>query len=238
MKYLSDSNAKTTKGVDYGFYTVILYLAPARESGVMNTCSHASVGCSSECIFFQGRGRFDPVVNARVKRTLDFAKNPKLFIENLAEDIQEAEVKANNLNLKLAVRLNGTSDLPFELLGGYLKSNLFDRFSYLPFYDYTKNPSRAELFSQGKMPKNYDLTFSRSENNAEDCDRLIKLGVNIATVFSTKKKDTLPLSYNGRQVLDGDISDLRFMDKKGGFYLGLRAKGTASKDTSGFVIHV
>ena len=238
MKYLSDSNAKTTKGELLGIYTAILYLAPARESGVMNTCSYASKGCSNECVYFQGRGKFDSVVNARVKRTLDFAKNPKLFIENLADDILEAEVNANNLNMKLAVRLNGTSDLPFELLGGFLKTNLFDRFPHVPFYDYTKNPNRAELFSQGKMPKNYDLTFSRSENNEKDCDRLIKLGVNIAAVFSTKKKDILPESYNGIEVLDGDVSDLRFMDKKGGYYVGLRAKGTASKDTSGFVIHV
>jgi len=34
MIYLSDNNAKTTKGEELGVYTVILYLAPANESGV------------------------------------------------------------------------------------------------------------------------------------------------------------------------------------------------------------
>ena len=36
-------------------------------------------------------------------------------------------------------------------------------------------------------------------------------------------------------MIDGDVSDVRFNDPKG-VIVGLRAKGDAKKDTSGFVI--
>jgi len=177
------------------------------------------------------------VISARVNRTIAFANNPKLFVENLASDIEEAQVTANNKGMKLAVRLNGTSDLPWEKLGGFLKVNLMDRFPSVPFYDYTKNPNRAELYAQGQMPKNYHLTFSRSEANGEDAERLLNLGVNIACVFSTAKEDELPKTYLGKEVIDGDVTDIRFLDPKG-VVVGLRAKGPARKDQSGFVVHI
>jgi hypothetical protein len=236
MKYLSDNNAKTTKGEELGIYTVILYLAPANESGVINTCQFATA-CKDVCLFKAGRGAMDFVITARVNRTIAFANNPKLFVENLASDIEEAQVTANNKGMKLAVRLNGTSDLPWEKLGGFLKVNLMDRFPTVAFYDYTKNASRAELYAQGEMPKNYHLTFSRSECNGEDAKRLLSLGINIACVFSTAVKNQLPQTYLGKQVIDGDVTDIRFIDPKG-VVVGLRAKGPARKDESGFVVHI
>jgi len=236
MIYLSDNNAKTTKGEELGVYTVILYLAPANESGVLNTCQYATE-CANVCLYKAGRGAMPNVISARVNRTIAFANNPKLFVENLASDIEEAQVTANNKGMKLAVRLNGTSDLPWEKLGGFLKVNLMDRFPSVPFYDYTKNPNRAELYAQGQMPKNYHLTFSRSEANGEDAERLLNLGVNIACVFSTAKEDELPKTYLGKEVIDGDVTDIRFLDPKG-VVVGLRAKGPARKDQSGFVVHI
>lgn len=236
MIYLSDNNAKTTKGEELGVYTVILYLAPANESGVLNTCQYATE-CANVCLYKAGRGAMPNVITARVNRTIAFANNPKLFVENLASDIEEAQVTANNKGMKLAVRLNGTSDLPWEKLGGFLKVNLMDRFPSVPFYDYTKNPNRAELYAQEQMPKNYHLTFSRSEANGEDAERLLNLGVNIACVFSTAKEDELPKTYLGKEVIDGDVTDIRFLDPKG-VVVGLRAKGPARKDQSGFVVHI
>jgi hypothetical protein len=59
---------------------------------------------------------------------------------------------------------------------------------------------------------------------------LLKTKTNIAVVF---KK--LPKKYMGRKVIDGDINDLRFLDKQDSI-VGLLAKGKAKKDISGFVI--
>jgi hypothetical protein len=49
--------------------------------------------------------------------------------------------------------------------------------------------------------------------------------------------DAIPDSYNGRPVIDADETDLRFLDPKG-VVAGLKAKGRAKKDYSGFVIRL
>ena len=55
---------------------------------------------------------------------------------------------------------------------------------------------------------------------------------NIAVVFKGKE---LPETYKGRKVINGDISDHRFLDPAG-VVVGLLAKGKAKKDNSGFTI--
>ena len=86
---------------------------------------------------------------------------------------------------------------------------------------------------------NYHLTFSRSEafGNQVQAAQLLKEGKNVAAVFSTKKGEELPESWKGYKVVDGDKDDLRFLDIKN-CIVGLRAKGKARKDNSGFVIQV
>jgi len=56
--------------------------------------------------------------------------------------------------------------------------------------------------------------------------------VNVAVVFRNK---ILPETYLGYKVINGDKTDLRFLDEKG-VIVGLYAKGKATKDTTGFVI--
>jgi hypothetical protein len=47
----------------------------------------------------------------------------------------------------------------------------------------------------------------------------------------------LPASFAGFPVIDGDKHDLRHLDAKGGFIVGLSPKGRkAKRDTSGFVV--
>jgi len=60
-----------------------------------------------------------------------------------------------------------------------------------------------------------------------------KITYNIAVVFN----GAFPIYYKGREVIDGDESDIRFMDKPN-VVVGLKAKGKARYDMSGFVIHV
>jgi hypothetical protein len=55
-------------------------------------------------------------------------------------------------------------------------------------------------------------------------------GMNIAAVFKE-----VPEKYIGRPVINGDDTDLRFLDPKG-VIVGLKAKGKAKKDTTGFVV--
>lgn len=219
-------DAKTKKGEKKGYLTGILYLAPSNESGALNVCAHASVGCRAACLFTAGRGRFANVKAARIRKTIEFKTDRASFLARLAFDIAKLVRKAVKNGMIPAVRLNGTSDLPWENLG------IIQQFPGVQFYDYTKNVKRALDFIAGKLPANYHLTFSRSETNSAHAELVAKLGGNVAVVFDSKK---LPSHYYGVPVVNGDESDLRFLDARG-CVVGLYAKGLAKKDFSGFVV--
>lgn len=221
MRLLTDgaSNPKTAKSSDYGYLTGILHLAPHIQSGYQ-VCASASPGCSSQCLYFQGRGRMSTVQQARIRKTKLWFENREAFLADLIKDISSLVRRADKNNLKPCVRLNGTSDIRWESTG------IMDLFPSTIFYDYTKHKNRKRL------PKNYSLTFSRSEvTTNEDVDQAINNGMNVAVVF----KDRLPLYWNNIPVIDGTTHDLRFLDPKS-CIVGLVAKGTAKKDKTGFVV--
>ena len=87
------------------------------------------------------------------------------------------------------------------------------------------------LKNEEKFPSNYHLTFSRSENNDKKCEMVLLMGGNVAVVF----RNQLPKTWKGFEVVNGDETDLRFLDKKG-VVVGLIEKGMAKKDATGFVV--
>lgn len=220
---LSYENAKTSKGEKLGVMTGILYLAPSDLSGV-DLCPHASLGCRKACLFTAGRGRFESVYNARMNKTEYFLNDRLTFIAQLKREIENAKKRAQILGLKLAIRLNGTSDIAWELI-----STLIQKFSDVQFYDYTKSIARLRK----KLPSNYDLTFSRSETNDAQCLEALRLGFRVAVVF-----DSLETAWNFSdkfEIIEGDSHDVRFLDKPG-VIVALKSKGKAKHDQSGFVI--
>lgn len=232
MNLLSvNADAKTKKGTAYGVMTGILYLAPSNESKVMNVCPKASKGCRLSCLYSAGRGAFSNVRNARIRKTVDFFNDQVAFVRNVSADIVKLCKKASKVNQTPATRLNGTSDVAWEniLVDG---KNIMDMYPDHQFYDYTKRIERVRDYAAGKLPKNYHLTFSKSENNDAEVAEAIALGVNVAVVFATKN---LPATYLGRPVINGDLHDARYLDGKG-VIVGLKAKGKARKDISGFVV--
>jgi hypothetical protein len=227
MKYLSiGNNAKTIKSDNGGEYlTAILYLAPANIVSGINVCPMAiKAKCIKACLYSAGRGRFSNVQNARIKKTEAFRDNPVSFVNQLAVDIIAALKKARKLGVKLAVRLNGTSDIAWENQKNLTGHSLMELFPEVQFYDYTKLPNR-------KVPANYSLTVSYSGADKAYADKASKTDKNLAVVFDGKD---LPETFLGRKVIDGDKSDLRFLDPAG-VVVGLYAKGNAKNDRSGFV---
>lgn len=222
------ADAKTSKGEKFGYLTGILYMAPSDQSGVINVCPHASPGCRAACLFSAGMGRFPNVIQARTKKTLWFANDREGFIARLKTDISILAALAAGQNQIPAVRLNGTSDLPWEKWG------VIQAFPNVQFYDYTKDKARFARYLNGELPANYHLTFSRSETNGAHAEAFIKAGGNVAVVFQAKE---LPSHYLGAEVVNGDESDLRFKDKRG-VVVGLLAKGKAKAkhDKSGFAV--
>jgi hypothetical protein len=216
-----NADSKTKKGIDAGYLTGIMYLTPAGQAGLKNICPSASKGCKESCLYSAGRGRFSQVENARIKRTQFLLENRRAFLEILKADIHILVRQAHEQNKKPAVRLNGTSDLAFHKLID------FDQFKTVSFYDYTKVKRRMTE----ELPKNYSLTFSRSESNNKDSLQVLKAGQNVSVVF----RKSLPDFWNGFRVIDGDKTDLRFLDPKG-VVVGLTAKGDAKQDRTGFVV--
>jgi hypothetical protein len=234
MAYLTISNIKIQKGIEFGYLTFGIHFAPASLSGY-NVCSNASQGCKDACLNWAGRGQQNTVQKARVSKTKKFLDNIKEELQALSLEIKKAIKKAERQGLIPCFRLNLTSDILWEKLKLPNGNNLFEEYPSVQFYDYTKNASRMHL----DIP-NYHLTFSRSEDecNQKKASLLSSMSKNIAVVFSTKKGEPLPETWQGVQVVDGDKDDLRFLDPKG-CIIGLRSKGKkASQDNSGFVVQV
>jgi len=198
--------------------TVGLTLSPADSSGY-EVCAMRSAGCTM-CFRSAGNNAFPSVARAQVAKTRAFFQHKDAFLAKLAAEIDHERTKAHAEGLDLAVRLNMMSDLRWERIVPYL----FEQFADVQFYDYTKIPNRV-------TPGNYHLTFSRSEVNEPAALAEFQRGRNVAVVFAKKE---LPATWHGVPVLNGDETDLRFLDKRG--IIGLYAKGNARKDTTGFVV--
>jgi hypothetical protein len=228
MEYLAiGNNAKTIKS-DNGceYLTAIMYLAPADTVDGINVCPMAhKAKCKDPCLYKAGRGAFNNVQRARIKKTEAFRDDPVSFVDQLADDINKAIKKAKKLGVRLSVRLNGTSDIAWENYKGSNGLTLMEMFPDVQFYDYTKLPGR-------KVPSNYHLTVSYSGANVKYADKVAKTDHNIAVVF---RDSALPDYFLGRRVINGDRDDLRFLDDTG-VIVGLYAKGKAKQDNSGFVV--
>tara|TARA_R100001460_G_scaffold6291_5_gene16671 strand:- start:89 stop:793 length:705 start_codon:yes stop_codon:yes gene_type:complete len=231
MKLLNSGNAKTLKGEKVGFRTFGLHLSPATKSG-FNVCQWASAGCRAACLDTAGRGCMSNVQNSRIAKTRRFFKDNFGFMSDLRIEIGKAIKSAARKNLTPCFRLNLTSDIPWENMKKGSKTSVIEEFPEVNFYDYTKGFYRMRKWLDGKMPKNYHLTFSRSEETSDDrIKKILSLGGNVAVVF----RGSLPKTYLGFPVVDGDENDLRFKDKKG-VIVGLVEKGLAKKDETGFVV--
>jgi hypothetical protein len=228
------SNAKTKKNIRE---TKILYLAPEKQNQLgVNLCGMASKGCTKSCLYTAGMGVYANVQKARLNRTHYYLQDRFSFNLQLALEINHAASSLEKKNQPMAVRLNGTSDIPLveqitETYGNQIPQNVV-------FYDYTKYPKKAGEYTL-KSGHRYMVAFSLSEDNLETFKWLVgnKLSVG-AAVFNVKKDADLPIEWLGMPVVDGDSRDDLMLDVPKGTILGLRAKGKAKKDMSGFVIQL
>jgi hypothetical protein len=163
------------------------------------------------------------IQKARIRKTKYFFEDRNAFMLDLYADIQKAIRFAERKGLTPVFRLNGTSDLSWEKYElGATGKNIFELFPTVQFYDYTKVLGRKV-----KHLTNYHLTFSKADGNDSDVAEALFQGMSVVAVY-----DKIPAG-----VPSADETDLRFLDAKG-VMLGLKAKGRAKKDYSGFVIRV
>ena len=229
-----DTNAKTIKGEKYNIKTAILYLMPAKQSGVQLCPMAAIAGCEKACLFTAGRGAMNSVMLSRLRKTLYFNQYRDLFMHQLHNELIRERAKAKRKGYKLIVRLNGTSDIRWENIAVSGYANIMQALPDIIYYDYTKLANR-------KVPANYDLTFSYSgaSEYLPFVQKAVANGERIAVVFRDRSIVDAMLAngetFLGLPVVDGDNSDIRHLDPKGAV-VALYAKGKARKDQSGFVV--
>jgi hypothetical protein len=152
----------------------------------------------------------------------------------LEREIRLLLARCEKEGLRLAIRLNGTSDIRWE----HEFPELFRMFPDVQFYDYTADYHRLAM--DHELPANYHLTYSRKETSRSEqvaVELLASGRCNVAVVF----RGRLPKYWNGFPVVDGTTDDLRFLDplpacNGGGNVVGLTALGPARYDNTGFVV--
>lgn len=248
MKLLTVGNPKTEKGEKLGYWTAVLHLAPADLSG-FEVCAGRTPGCTTGCLNVAGRGGLlagasrltyeavksgtvNHIQAARIARTRFLFNDRQAFLVQLVKEIAAFVRKAKAKGFTPAIRLNATSDIRWEARAFHLDGlSIMDWFPEVQFYDYTK------LANRKGVPANYHLTFSLADGNADKARLALLNGFNVAAVFRDieTRNHFMQTGFMGRQVIDGDETDLRFLDPRGSI-VGLYAKGNAKRDTSGFVI--
>ncbi len=252
---LSFNNPKTKKGeVVSDYLTAIMHLSPINTK----ICPYQDIaGCKEACLNTAGRGGIikkgettNVIQEARKRKTNLYLEDRNTFMSYLITDIQKFVRYCEKKDKLPCIRLNGTSDIQWEnIYVGNMEQysldttdiklfnkkeqsldcqNIFELFPDVQFYDYTKIPTRKV-----SDYKNYHLTWSYSEANMKYANWFDKIAYNIAVVFN----GDMPIHFKGREVINGDETDLRFLDKQN-VIVGLKAKGKAKHDMSGFVIHV
>lgn len=220
-----EGNTKTAKNKRTTYY---LSLQPVNaNSKRINLCKFSTKECRAQCLQYAGRQGFTNVVMSRVSKTEFLVNDNQGFVDKLWKELQDL----NKSKKEVAVRLNILSDVDWV--------HYFDTYGYdieslsdIQFYDYTKDYIKLLLH---KVPKNYHFTFSFSGYNWDKCKKFLDSGRNVAVVF----KNPLPLTYQGYKVINGDLTDERYLDETG-VIVGLRYKVPRGKkyEKNNFVIDI
>lgn len=204
------------------------------------------------------------VQRARIRRTNLYFTSFPMFALMVIADILRVITRAEKLGLRPAIRLNGTSDIDWTRRivatvvhsdGSSRDLNIFELFPGVEFYDYSKNPLLIQRFAANLLPRNYHVTASWSERvTLQQFAEWLDWGVNVAVPFKSdsgrfgvqelervfeKSLRTAGTRFHGPLLaINGDESDLRFLDGRRGVMVALKAKGRARKDRSGFVCRI
>ena len=221
------ADPKTTKGK--GWLTGISYMSP--HKGIFGTspnlCSFATLECIKSCITHTGRGRADnltsPIHRARETRRNLFLNDRELYFTLLRIEVGNLVKKATRLGLRPCIRMNGTTDILWETYPRFRAIQA--DFPTVQFYDYTKIPTKSRTRFKGH------LTFSWTGSNDSDCAQAITNGHNIAIPYHGKLPPYDTIGGHKLKVIDGDLSDLRFLDrgpKARPVIVGLRIKAIST----------
>lgn len=240
-----DGNPKVAKGASIGVLTGVLHLLPATRYDELraaqglprlgvNLCPFAGL-CAEPCLNTAGRGGIpqasyaskvflNNVEQGRYRRTHEYFTDRATFIAQLIAELGKLAAVARKHGFEPAARLNGTSDINWA--ARHPEVVRAAQALGVRLYDYTKRPVRYVA----DAPVHYTYSLDVGSDREEHAIAYLRAGGNVAIVFA----NGLPATWNGFTVIDGDETDVRYLDPRG-TVIGLKAKGKARGDTSGFV---
>jgi len=244
---LGDSSHKievTNRRMGGKYLTSVVYLLQDNLSGMGTVCPYSTPTCREVCLgTVSGRAAMKGLKDecsmvqlARLRRTVLLKKFPEAFKIKLYTELLAFQKKAKKNGVIPCLRFNGTSDLSFEKWIVPGTGILFmDMFKDIMFYDYTKSYDRMIAFLQGKMPRNYHLTYSYSPENVLQTKKILDLKGNVAVVFDSKDpRSFVGKKFLGKKIVTGDDHDLRFVDETG-VVVGLTKKSIRNLQSCFFV---
>lgn len=234
MGLLDTRNAKTQKTPE-GYLHAIQYLAPAHEAGPQyrTVCPLSTPECRDGCLYKSGFGMFDNVQAARVARTRLFWDERDTYLRMLCRELSAHQSKAKRLGFQAVVRLNGTSDIQWHRIKvPWRRQSVVKLFPNILFVEYTKLHTQYYSWRMKRLPENLHLTYSYNGRNARYCDKVIADGGTVAIPFLG---EWIPDTHRGKPVVNGDLNDLRQLDKPGQ-WIGLTAKGPAKDAGVAFAV--
>ncbi len=194
---LTAASAKLDKSrVASNVETALLYLYPTQA-----LCPASTPACRAACLVHAGHARMFPSVNdARRARTRLWETDPEELISRASRDLHKLAKYAAKYNMIPAARFNGTSDIaPIALLPLYrLAADL-----EVVTYEYTK---RRDVFRLERH-----TTYSMAEPASE---RFVTGQAHAVVFEGFGKSRPLPPTFRGYRVIDGDLSDARFLDRE------------------------
>jgi len=220
------------KGVDNWLLSVV-YLAPADEafapeSGRTNcpaasTCWRYQDGhrlltddspSRSACLVNSGQLTLSTSLAARGVRTALALGWKEAFWALLGLDIQRLQKKASKDDARVALRLDGTSDLGMGDEGA-------KRFPDVMFWDYTKIASRL---GRSSLPNRHvTYSYDGTDRSARIAADYLETGGTVSYVLAVSSKrvtaadrpDTVTLDGRSFPTVSGDDTDARFLDPVG-----------------------
>lgn len=187
--------------------SMVLYMSPvARNSFGLNTCPAASDACAAVCLDYSGQKVGQQKQRAAIARTDMYFAHRDLFWSRIYQEIQDFRKANLKMGFKeIAIRLNGTSDLPlFTEFATWCANNQMPIQKDIVFYDYTKvlnqvtfpkgatrNGKQLLTEYQNPLGARHKVTFSLSEAAWKDSGKssyrmaaeVLLSGGTIAAVF-------------------------------------------------------
>ena len=234
--------------------TNILHLSPSNTSGFQvclfaKNCKKVCLHWAGNPAYFSAK--FKARINRTLSFQKDNQRFIDLLILNICRNYFKNDSKKIGVRLngtsdilwetKKAYVSSAMSDFIYRKFSIFLHcgeyQNIFDVFIQnkidIQFYDYSKhivNRNIKELTEKFF----YDITFSfdgfSNLLNVKHCNQALNFGLNVAAAFNIKKTENLPKKIyvpefqRTLKIIDGDLSDERFNDEKGGHLVGLRFK--------------